>query len=175
MANLNLIQGSDKSIVIGLKVAGSLDPIDLTTTDSIVVCFSQAGSHDYEKKRVLLNGDILSTSPIVSNTDTKDLAIGDLVTAVGVPSGAKVLTIDSDTQFTMDQNASMTTVGVDIVVGDVTIVGNPLLGKLQIDITAAESEGLAEGTYTIECKKVDTGKTQIIEFTDTLDVASRQC
>jgi len=46
-------------------------------------------------------------SPIISTlSSTANMKIGYFVAGAGIPSGAKILTVDSSTQITLDQNAS---------------------------------------------------------------------
>lgn len=47
------------------------------------------------------------TSPIITGLpSTLDLKIGQYVYGIGIPANAKILTIDSSTQVTLDQNAT---------------------------------------------------------------------
>jgi len=46
-------------------------------------------------------------SPIISSlSSTANMRVGYFVAGAGIPSGAKILTVDSSTQITLDQNAS---------------------------------------------------------------------
>ena len=60
-------------------------------------------------------GDTSSGSPIIQNIgDTTGWATGQLVTGTGIPSDARVLTVDSGTQVTLDANATANGTGVSI-------------------------------------------------------------
>lgn len=64
-------------------------------------------------------GNITSGSPIVSSLSfsTSGLVAGMQVVGTGIPSGARILTVDSSSQITLDANCTATTTGVSIVVG----------------------------------------------------------
>lgn len=67
-------------------------------------------------------GDTANTSPIILNLSSiAGLYVGGKVLGAGIPSGAKILTIDSATQITLDQNATATAAGVSLTIdGEVT-------------------------------------------------------
>lgn len=55
------------------------------------------------------NGSVNNGSPIVTLlTDTSDMYVGEAVEGVGIPSGSTILSIDSGTQITLNNNASTT-------------------------------------------------------------------
>lgn len=172
---IQVIQGSSKTIIARLTSKSTQDPLDLTSYDELRFCFS-SGSVEVIKKSLFTVGDTTISTPIVTNVpDTSDLDIGDPVSGAGIPSGAKVLTIDSPTQFTLDQDATATATAVPLTFGDITVVGNPLLGKVQIDLSALDTETLPEGSATIEAKVVIASATKYIQFTETVDVISKFC
>jgi hypothetical protein len=67
-------------------------------------------------------GDISSGSPIITNmSNVNNLYVGGLVQGAGIPTGAKILTIDSVSQITLDQNATATTASLALTLdGEVT-------------------------------------------------------
>lgn len=66
---------------------------------------------------VSITGDLTSTSPTVTGTDTTNLIRGVQVTGTGIPAGTTVQAIDSPTQFTMSNNATATGAAVAITFG----------------------------------------------------------
>jgi len=65
---------------------------------------------------VVSTGDITSGSSVIVNIspNTTGLFPGMFITATGVPTLTKILTVDSSTQVTMDGNATATTTGVSL-------------------------------------------------------------
>jgi hypothetical protein len=65
---------------------------------------------------VVLTGDIASGSSVITNIspNTTNLFPGMFVTATGIPTLTKILTVDSSTQVTIDANATATTTGVSL-------------------------------------------------------------
>lgn len=60
-------------------------------------------------------GDISTgTATILNLPSTSDLQVGMIAKGTGIPSGAKILTVDSSTQVTLDANATATTVALSI-------------------------------------------------------------
>lgn len=68
-------------------------------------------------------GDLTVGSDVVTNTDTTGMTAGATyysLSGVGISQGARVLTIDSATQFTMNEPATATGTSVDIVLSQDT-------------------------------------------------------
>jgi microcystin-dependent protein len=67
-------------------------------------------------------GDTANGSPVITNlTETDDLTIGMTVTGAGIPVDTEILSIDSTTQITLNQNATAAAVGVTLtfeLIGD---------------------------------------------------------
>jgi hypothetical protein len=60
-------------------------------------------------------GNTTLGSPVISSIgDTSGMATGQLVTGTGIPAGARILTVDSATQITLDDNATANGTGVAI-------------------------------------------------------------
>lgn len=170
-----IIKGSDQDLIIRLQNKLTGDPTDLTGVYTITACFTVTTLPDLEliKKYLARTGDVTSLSPIVINTDTTDMAIGDLVTGPDIPSGTTILTVDSPTQFTMDQNATNTVVGEVFIVGDITLI-NPLLwGKFLITLSTSETDVL-DGN-NIEVKVIKSGITEYVQFLNALKLVDRIC
>lgn len=64
-------------------------------------------------------GNISSGSPIITSLsfNTSGLVAGMQVVGTGIPSGARILSVDSSSQVTLDANCTATTTGVSVVVG----------------------------------------------------------
>lgn len=172
---IRVIQGSTKNLTFKLISKSSDDPLDLTSFDAIVVCFSSGGI-EVDKKIVNLVGNVSISSPIITGLgSTVDLATGDPVSGAGIPSGAKVLTVDSGTQVTLDQNATANSPSDPLVFGDIVQVDNPLLGKLQATLSSEDTALLPEGSASIEAKVNISGVVRYVQFAQTLDLISRIC
>jgi len=65
-----------------------------------------------EDVAVASSGDLTAASAIVINIpDTADMYVGMIVQGVGIPPGTQILTVDSATQITLDQGATVTDAG----------------------------------------------------------------
>lgn len=73
-------------------------------------------------ERLAKTGDISSGSPIIINMSSiAGLYVGGEVLGTGIPAGAKILSIDSNTQITLDTNATATTATLALSIdGEVT-------------------------------------------------------
>lgn len=68
-------------------------------------------------------GDLVQNSAVVTNTDTTGMTAGATfysLTGIGIQQGARVLTIDSPTQFTMNEPANATGTAVQITLSQDT-------------------------------------------------------
>lgn len=101
-------------------------------------------------------GDTTNGSPIIENLgDTTDMRVGMRVVGVGIPDGALILSIDSATQITMTEDATITDTSVDIETQDRFTVGN-------VDYWAGSAQDIASDTFFVD----DTGTpAQNIEAT----------
>lgn len=71
-----------------------------------------------EYRNYTLAGNTSSGSPIITNfTTTANLIVGMFVKGTGIPTGATILSVDSSTQITLDQNATANGTGVSLAFG----------------------------------------------------------
>lgn len=173
---INVIQGAGKTITSRIKSSKTGDPLDLTDFTEIRACISSAGSNIIYKKRIITTGDISIGSPTISSVDLTDLNVGDLIAGAGIPSGTKILSIDTDLDtITMDQNATANTTAMTLTFGDLLVVGDPLIGKVKFTLTADDTESMSEGSNVVEMKLVNSSGVQYLQFDMTIDVVSKFC
>ncbi len=88
-----------------LNTAGSL------SGSTTVTCTSTAGlttGRVVAGQNVYVTGTASPTSAVITGTDTTNLKAGMFVSgSAGIPNGARILTIDSGTQFTMNVNSTV--------------------------------------------------------------------
>jgi hypothetical protein len=167
------VQGSQKTLIFRFRDQFD-NPIDLTNYAVLNFCFP-GGNADVHKKRVIITGTISNGSPIVTATDTTELAIGDLVAGANIPLGSTVLTVDSSTQFTMTQNATANATE-SLTIGDVTFNGDPLLGACSVVLEPADSLNLpADQPIDVQCKTELSGVINFVQFLSALQQTSSVC
>lgn len=87
---------------------------------TIVTCASTTGlaaGQAISGTSIYVTGTLSNSSPVVTNTNTSALAVGMFVAGSGgsgIPNNARILSIDSATQFTMSVNATATGAGVNM-------------------------------------------------------------
>ena len=177
-----IIQGSDANVVFRFLSASSGDPIDLTSFETIRFCFPDSNGDKFYKKRLIKTGNISIGLDIISNIDVTDIAEGDLIAGAGIPVGSTVIkTPTSATNPTaagtikISLAATATTVGVTLTVGDITIVGSPLLGKVNVPLSETLTDLLPTDTVDLEAKLVDDTTTSYVQFPSALNVIARYC
>lgn len=169
---LKVIHGQDLTLVLKIVAADTQDPYDFTGVYSVVACFP--GSTEIKKKYLSRTGDFSTSNGIVSNTDTEDMAVGDLVTSAGnVTPGTKILTVDSPTQFTMDANALASVTAEPFVVGDIELLSPLLLGKIKVLLNEADTDALTSANF--EVKVVKNTITSYALFEKALKLIDRFC
>jgi hypothetical protein len=99
---------------IGFTVTGAGIPADTTIVG-------------VEDVAVASSGDLTAASAIVTNIpDTAEMYVGMVVQGTGLPPGTQILTIDSATQITIDQGATVTDAGAPFsVLGREIEISNP--------------------------------------------------
>jgi len=176
-----VVQGSPKTILARLKYESTGDPVDFTSFVEVNFCITSGGV-TVNKKLLNTNGNTTQGVGQITNIpDTSDIEVGDPLNCPGFTSGLEVLTVDSATQITATYDGvnpaacSATAVGVDIVVGDVVIVGNPVLGKAQFTLQPDDTANLPDGDAQIEVKVIITSNPTYIQFRETLGILSKYC
>lgn len=96
-------------------------------------------------------GNISNGSPIVTSisVNTAGLTAGMGITGAGIPTGTRILTVDSSSQITLTNNATATTTGVSLTIGTVIvkiIVRGSILGSGGVGGTGANGSGDAAAT-----------------------------
>lgn len=89
-------------------------------------------------------GDTTNTSPIIVNIgDTSNMRVGMRVVGVGIPSTALILSIDSPTQITLTEDATVTDTGVAIEAQDRLTIAN-------VDYWAGSTQDAATDTFLLD-------------------------
>lgn len=151
-----LIAASDTTD-INIREAHDLiypDPVDGDTVTLIIYSGIKVGGSTASVPAVTVGswptraqtGNITSGSAIVTSisVDTAGLTAGMGVTGTGIPTGTRILTVDSSSQITLTQNATASTTGVALTIGTVIvkiIVRGSILGAGGAGGTGANGSG----------------------------------
>ena len=192
--SINIIKGSDKTIVVRLSSEDTGDPFDLSSGVSYIqACFAAAAGGAVDSSGALLpifeeyvapfTGDLTTGSNIIATiTDTSNLRTGDPISGTGLPAGTLITGTPNDTSpttantVTLSANATATAMGVTLNSGNITILSPPVLGKVQILIPAVSSNLLESGpTENFEIKIIKGGITSYVQFPASLNVIERFC
>jgi hypothetical protein len=125
----------------GIAVSGYFtDDSGLATT---YVLIKQRGANTYVvAKKDTFTADTTNGSAILTNLDAlTNVTVGDELAGVGIPTGARIQSIDSATQVTMTANATVTDTTVTI-----THFGAYRTGKLVDTTPNADGEILIQGS-----------------------------
>ena len=153
------VLGLNNSGNLGIAVSGYFG--GALSTDYVLI--KQRGANTYVvAKKEAFTADTTSGSPVIINmSDQVEVTVGDELAGAGIPTGARVLSIDSATQVTMTANATATanTVTVThwgafvtgklvdttpIANGEILIQGSPVVGT-----SGGESAGTSAGLVPI--------------------------
>jgi|GEM_PF-3678660 len=189
--SVNIIKGSDKTIIVRLSSQETGDPFDLTNVSYIRASLSPASNAPantdgniiplFEDYIAPFTGSITSGSQVISSiVDTTNLATGDNISGPGVPAGAVITGTPNDAaptpsgQIMISLAASATTVGVALSAGNISILSPPVLGKIQVTLAADTTNFMESGpTENFEVKLVKGGITSIVQFPGALNVLER--
>lgn len=118
------ISPDTSGLTVGMVITGTGIPLStkiLTIDSSTQITLDQNATISNNERltaaaSVVLTGDIASGSSVITNIspNTTNLFPGMFVTATGIPTLTKILTVDSSTQVTIDANATATTTGVSL-------------------------------------------------------------
>jgi hypothetical protein len=96
--------------------------------------------------KITFTGNISNGSPIISGISiVASLATGfeidNLIKGAGIPAGARVLSIQSGTQITMDMNATATTTGVSLTAqtDELSVKNAEKLNDMSVSTDAVQS------------------------------------
>ncbi len=101
----------------------------------------------------LAGGATTAASPIVTATSTKGARAGLLISGTGIPTGARIQSVDSDTQLTLDANATATGSALTLTVGGLhTFYGTTTItgGALAFGSDAANTNGLGTSDVSLQ-------------------------
>ena len=182
---INIIKGSQKTITVRLSTKTPTgengDPIDLTNAETLRACFPKSDGTKLYKARILKTGSITNASDVIT-VDTTDLVEGLPVSGTGIPSGATVLKVPTSTTspsapgtVQISANATATNAAVALTFGDITIMGDPVIGKISIPLDETETDSLASDTIDWELKMVILDVTSYVQFPASLNLIDRYC
>jgi hypothetical protein len=136
------VLGLNNSGNLGIAVSGYFG--GALSTDYVLI--KQRGANTYVvAKKETFTADTSSGSPLLTSmSDQIEVTIGDELAGVGIPTGARVLSIDSATQVTMTVNATAPGTGVTV-----THFGAFVTGKLVNTTPDANGEILIQGSPVV--------------------------
>ena len=134
--------GLNNSGNLGIAVSGYFG--GSLSTDYVLI--KQRGANTYVvAKKETFTADTTSGSAVITNmSDQVEVTIGDELAGAGIPTGARVLSIDSATQVTMTANATATASTVSV-----THWGAFVTGKLVDTTPNANGEILIQGSPVV--------------------------
>ncbi len=111
------------------------DTVTATVTTGVVIGATSTAAPAFSVEgftTLSATGDTTSSSAVITNLseDTGDLAAGMVVAGTGIPDGAKILSVDSSSQITLDQNATATGTGVSLTIYT-TLITLTVNGRIQ--------------------------------------------
>lgn len=173
---IKFVKGADVDIAVRLEDGNTGNPFDMTLVTYIRACFVNADLTSLYEYYLSIVGDLAIGSPIVTNTDTTYVVVGQLVTDANVPVGTKVLTVDSATQFTMDDNASATAPAEPLILGTIDISTPLTIGKFIIHLLSAETALLQSGdAENFEIRILRSGFLSYVQFPNSLQINEPFC
>ena len=136
------VLGLNNSGNLGIAVSGYFG--GSLSTDYVLI--KQRGANTYVvAKKETFTADTTSGSAVITNmSDQVEVTIGDELAGAGIPTGARVLSIDSATQVTMTANATATASTVSV-----THWGAFVTGKLVDTTPNANGEILIQGSPVV--------------------------
>jgi hypothetical protein len=131
----------------GIAVSGYFG----NTLSTAYVLIKQRGANTYvvAKKETFTGTTSTGLFTLTSMSDQVEVSVGDEVSGIGIPAGARIVSIDSATQVTMDKAATASAAVT------VTHIGAYQVGKLVNDTPNANGEILIQGS-TIGVANDDT-------------------
>ena len=115
---------------------------DQDTRDDDLVYVNDLPDISFGKMQFVNNqvtGNKTALSPIITNLtlNTSNFAIGDSVKGEGIPNGTSILTIDTDSQITLDKNVTITCIDSVVTIESAgTYLFNNLLGLAKKQLKA---------------------------------------
>ena len=129
------------------------------------VLIKQRGANTYvvAKKETFTADTSNGTATLLNMSDQVEVTIGDEISGAGIPTGTRVLSIDSSTQITMTANATATANTVTV-----THFGAYQVGKLVDTTPDANGEILIQGSPTGLLDEAAAGLVPIRKLTKRL-------
>ena len=146
---------------LGISVSGYFGG----TLSTAYVLIKQRGANTYvvAKKETFTADTSNGTATLLNMSDQVEVTIGDEISGAGIPTGTRVLSIDSATQVTMTANATATASTVTV-----THFGAYQVGKLVDTTPDANGEILIQGSPTGLLDEAAAGLVPIRKLTKRL-------
>lgn len=181
---IKIVQGSDKDLIVRLENGVSKDPYDFTGVSSIKACFEAKEGETVEKFYSQFTGDTDGINDLITNIpSTTGLLEGQSISGPGIPSGATIIKTPTSTMsptpagtIQISANTTAANIGATFTVGDISILGSPLIGKIKIHLNETDTMKMESGSkQDFEITIVKNGFTSTIQFPDSLEVVERIC
>lgn len=178
---IKIIKGSDSDIIVRLTANG--DPFDLTNAEYINACFKKDDDTDAEVEMITLTGDLTNLSDIISNIDTTNIKEGMKISGAGIAPDTVVLKTPTSTSsptsagtIKISNVATTTATGAALKVGNISILNNPLVGKIKIGLDEAFTASLkASDAANFQVKVIRDGYTSFCQFPESLEIVESYC
>lgn len=178
---INIIKGSDKDIVVLLRNTSTKLPYDFTDIQTIKACVLKTDRSSLFKMMATRTAATVNGSDIVT-LDTADLEEGVSVTGPGIQADTVILKTPRSEEdptaagtIKISLNATATSGAANLFFGDISVIGDPILGRFLIPYTQEETEQMLVGIQSLEVKVVtdDVGLYKIFE--NQLNIIERVC
>jgi len=136
------VLGLNNSGNTGIAVSGYFG--GALSTDYVLIKQRGANTYVVAKKETFTANSTNGSAILTDMSDQVEVTLGDELAGVGIPTGARVLSIDSATQVTMTVNATADGTGVTV-----THFGAYQTGKLVNDTPNANGEILIQGSPVV--------------------------
>lgn len=177
---VTVVRGQSKILIVDLCDLVTGKPDDLTNATIIQAQFktlinSVAGV--LNKWRLLKSADTVLGSDIVT-LDVTNIEEGAPISGPGIPLGATVLKTPTSTTspsapgtVKISANATANGTGVSLIVGDIEIIGSPILGSIRIRLKTTDTPSISSGSFFV--RRVNPGDDeQYASFDNALEIRS---
>lgn len=187
MPPIQVTQNADKDLIVRLTDGVSGDPFDLTGVSVINACLVASAPPNVELYYLLKQGTTVIATKIITGIDTTDIQVGQPIFGPGIPANSVVTntptspTPSAPNTIVISQNASASAT-VALTLGDISIVGDPAIGKILIHLSPAVTALLPPNDPTdptsltsFQVTVLLNGFTSIIMFNNALQVLEPLC
>lgn len=176
-----IIKGSDRDLTVQLIRKATKLPYDFTDIQTIKACVLKEDRTSLFKMMATRTAATINGSATIA-LDTTDLEEGISVSGAGIQSNTVILKTPRSEEdptaagtILLSKTATATQPSVSLLFGDISVVGDAILGRFMIPYSQAETDEMLSGIQSLEVKVVtdDIGLYKIFE--NQLNIIERVC